>query len=143
MTSLVAVSTLLLGILAYAAIGFWCFKPIGAEALAGYAPVPQPPGAVSGLAVIAAVLAFGGVIFALGRLGHEDLQGLVWAGTGIAVLVCLTAEVFLPARCGACERATRRLRKRHQRRTPAIFHLTVCDHCRTYREELFIGLGEG
>jgi hypothetical protein len=141
MTPLVAVEFLLFAVAVYAWIGFWRYKAIDTATLADYKLLPEP--ATGGFAVIAGVVVLGAVIFALGHFGYSDLQGLVWAATAIAVLATLTVKSFLPTRCQVCTSPVRCFRKRQHALVPAIVHVKVCDHCKTYREDRVIGLAEG
>jgi hypothetical protein len=143
MTPLVAVGSLLFMLVVYACIGFWRYHAIDVVALADYKLVPEAPNSGGDLIVIALVVVWGGLILALGHFGHADLQGLVWAGTAIAVLAFVTVKSFLPARCKDCAGPVRFFRKRQSASVPAIVHLRLCDQCKTYREEPVIGLADG
>jgi hypothetical protein len=143
MTPLTAVACSLLAVAVYAWIGFWRYEPIDTATLADYQPLSEAATSNGGNAVIAGVVVLGAVIFALGHFGRPDLQGPVWAGTAITVLAALTVKSFLPSRCQKCTGPVRCFRKRQNALVPAIIHLRVCDHCRTYREDQVIGLAEG
>jgi hypothetical protein len=143
MTPLVAVASLFFAVAVYAWIGFWRYGAIDTATLADYKLLPKAATSTGGIAVIAGVVVLGAVIFALGHFGYPDLQGLVWAGTAIAVLTALIVRSFLPTRCQVCTSPVRCFRKRQHAPVPAIVHVKVCDHCKTYREDLVIGLAEG
>jgi len=143
MTPLVAVASLSFAVAVYAWIGFWRYEAIDTATLADYKLLPGAATSTVGFAVIAGVVVLGSVIFALGQFGYPDLQGPVWAGTAIAVLTALTVRVFLPTRCQMCTSPVRCFRKRQHVLVPAIVHVKVCDHCKTYREDFVIGLAEG
>ena len=143
MTPLVAIASVFFAVAVYAWIGFWQYKAIDMATLANYELLPEAPTSSSGFVVIAGVVVLAAVIFALGQFGYPDLQGLVWAGTAIAVLVTLTVKSFLPSRCEKCAGPVRCFRKQQHERVPAIVQVKVCDHCKTYREDLVIGLAEG
>jgi len=143
MTPLVAVASLFFAVAVYACVGFWRYKAIDMATLADYELLPQAATSGGDFAVIAGVVVLAAVIFALGHFGYPDLQGLVWAGTAIAVLAFLTMKSFLPSRCEKCAEPVRYFRKPQRASVPAIVHVKVCDHCKTYREEPVIGLAEG
>ena len=111
--------------------------------LADYELLSEPSTSGGDVAVIAGVVVLAAVIFALGHFGYPDLQGLVWAGTAIAVLAFLAVKSFLPSRCETCAGPVRYFRKPQRASVPAIVHVKVCDHCKTYREEPVIGIAEG
>ena len=143
MTPLVAAASLFFAVAVYACVGFWRYKAIDMATLADYELLPQAATSGGDFAVIAGVVVLAAVIFALGHFGYPDLQGLVWAGTAIAVLALLTMKSFLPSRCEKCAEPVRYFRKPQRASVPAIVHVKVCDHCKTYREEPVIGLAEG
>ncbi len=143
MKPLVAVASLFTAVAVYAWIGFWRYRAIDTATLADYKLLPEAATSPSGFAVIAGVVVLGAAISDLGHFGYPDFQGLVWAGTAIAVLTALIVRSFLPLRCQVCTSPVRCFRKRHHAPVPAIVHIKVCDHCKTYREDLVIGLAEG
>jgi len=143
MSPLVAIAFLLFAVAVYAWIGFWRYSAIDTAMLPDYKLLPEVATSTSSFAVIAGVAVLGAVIFALGHFGYPDLQGLVWAGTAIAVLTALTVKSFLPTRCQTCTSPVRCFRNRHPAPVPAIVYIKVCDHCKTLREDFVIGLAEG
>ena len=143
MTPLHAIALVALAVLVYAGVAFWRFAPIEMEALTGYTPAPETKdvrGAVVGVALFVAWVA---IIFTLGRFGLDGLQGVVWAAAPCALLLFAIVRDFLPDRCAVCSTEVRRFRRHHPPETPAIFHLKICDYCKTYREQLAIGIGGG
>jgi hypothetical protein len=140
MTPLLAVGSVFFCLVVYAWIGFWRFRDIDVRSLADHRLISEVPSVGGSSAVLGLVAVWGATIFALGHFGYDNLQGAVWAGTGIALLLFWTAKSFLPSRCLDCGQAVRRFRKRQEPVVPAIVHLKVCDHCKTYREELVIGV---
>lgn len=141
MTPVHAIASVALAVLVYACVAFWRFSPIEMEAFNGYVPAPEKRDVRGTVVGVVLLIGWGATIFILGHLGHDGLQAVVWAAAPCALLLFATVRYFLPERCPVCSTEVRRFRKRHPPETPAIVHLKICDHCKTYREELAIGSG--
>jgi len=143
MTPLHAVASVAILVVACACVGFWRFRPLDVNALAGYTPVPERPDQLWTVVGVAAFIAWVATIFALAHFGCDALQGVVLAGVPSASLASAIIRFFLRERCSVCLGEVPRFRKKQPPETPAIFHLKVFEHGKTYRQELIIGVGNG